>query len=65
MARFQRKLAGVRVPHYVACCRKLTETTPEGTRRPSSLNLRALRKGSSADIASPGGSRFCEEKKTD
>lgn len=39
MARFQRKLAGVWIPHYVACCRKETETTPEGVRRPSLLNL--------------------------
>jgi S-adenosylmethionine-diacylgycerolhomoserine-N-methlytransferase len=65
MARFQRKLAGVRIPHYVACCRKLTVTTSEGTRRPSTVNLKALGRGFSEDSNSPGGSLFCEEKKTD
>jgi len=49
MARFQRKLAGVWIPHYVACCRKGTITTPEGFRRPSMQDLSAL----------------SEEKKTD
>jgi len=39
MARFQRKLAGVSIPHYVACCRKATATTPDGKRRPSVLDL--------------------------
>jgi S-adenosylmethionine-diacylgycerolhomoserine-N-methlytransferase len=38
-ARFQRKLAGVSIPHYVACCRKGTITTPEGYRRPSMQDL--------------------------
>jgi len=42
MARFQRKLAGVWIPHYVACCRKGTITTPEGIRRPSYKDLTAV-----------------------
>jgi ubiquinone/menaquinone biosynthesis C-methylase UbiE len=41
IARFQRKLAGVSIPHYVACCRKGTFTTPEGFRRPSVQDLKA------------------------
>ena len=49
MARFQRKLCGVYIPHYVACCRKETITMSDGKRRPSML-----------DLASMG-----EEKKTD
>lgn len=35
IARFQRKLAGVSIPHYAACCRKATVTLPDGMRRPS------------------------------
>jgi S-adenosylmethionine-diacylglycerol 3-amino-3-carboxypropyl transferase len=42
MARFQRKLAGVWIPHYVMCCRKETITTSNGLRRPSASNLMAL-----------------------
>lgn len=42
MARFQRKLAGVWIPHYVMCCRKETITTSKGLRRPSTSNLMAL-----------------------
>jgi ubiquinone/menaquinone biosynthesis C-methylase UbiE len=49
LARNQFKLAGVWIPHYVACCRKGTITTPEGKRRPSFVNLK--------DVG--------EEKKTD
>jgi len=49
MARFQRKLAGVSIPHYVACCRKLTVTTSDGIRRLSHPDLTAV----------------CEEKKMD
>ena len=41
VARFQRKLAGVSIPHYVACCRKGTITAPDGLRRPSEVNLAA------------------------
>ena len=41
MARFQKKLAGVRIPHYVACCRKNTVTNSEGFRRPSMQDLKA------------------------
>lgn len=40
VARFQRKLAKVWIPHYVACCRNGTITTPEGFRRPSSFDLK-------------------------
>ncbi|GKZ01476.1 hypothetical protein MPSEU_001098200 [Mayamaea pseudoterrestris] len=29
-ARFQRKLAGVLIPHHVTCCRRMTVTTPQG-----------------------------------
>ena len=42
MARFQRKLAGVWIPHYVMCCRKETITTSKGLRRPSASNLMVL-----------------------
>ena len=42
MARFQRKLAKVSIPHYVACCRKGTITTPDGFRRPSMQDLSAM-----------------------
>ena len=38
-ARFQRDLMGVAIPHYVACCRKGTITTPTGHRRPSAVDL--------------------------
>ena len=48
-ARFQRKLAGVWIPHCVTCCRKGTITTPEGYRRPSVQDL----------------SQYGEEKKLD
>jgi ubiquinone/menaquinone biosynthesis C-methylase UbiE len=41
VARFQRPLAGVSIPHYVACCRKGTVTSPEGLRRPSVQDLTA------------------------
>lgn len=49
VARFQRKLAGVSIPHYVACCRKGTITTSKGVRRPSVQDLPA----------------YSEEKKTE
>jgi hypothetical protein len=39
VARFQKKLAGVNIPHYVACCRKGTITMPDGFRRPSMPDL--------------------------
>ena len=40
LARFQRKLMKVSIPHYVACCRKNTETLPgTGHRRPSYQDL--------------------------
>lgn len=39
VARFKRKLAGVSIPHYVACCRKATTTFPDGQRRPSSQDF--------------------------
>jgi len=39
VARFQKKLAKVSIPHYVACCRKGTITTPQGIRRPSYNDL--------------------------
>jgi ubiquinone/menaquinone biosynthesis C-methylase UbiE len=42
VARFQRKLAGVWIPHYVACCRKGTVTMPDGFRRMSEPDLSAL-----------------------
>jgi len=38
-ARMQRKLAGVWIPHYVACARKGTITMPNGFRRPSVPDL--------------------------
>merc|ERR1712176_184078 len=38
-ARFQRGLLGVKIPHYVACCSKCTETTTTGQRRPSVNDL--------------------------
>lgn len=41
-ARFQKKLMKVPIPHYVACCRKGTITTPEGFRRPSKTDLTSL-----------------------
>lgn len=49
MARFQRKLAGVSIPHYVACCRKGTITTPEGFRRPSMIDLKAVTEEKKSD----------------
>ena len=39
LARFQRKLAKVSIPHYVMCCRKGTETLATGVRRPSFVDL--------------------------
>lgn len=42
LARFQRKLAGVWIPHYVMSCRKGTITTAQGYRRPSMLDLKTL-----------------------
>lgn len=42
MARFQKKLMKVSIPHYVACCRKGTITTLDGFRRPSEKDLTAL-----------------------
>mmetsp|Transcript_14651 Transcript_14651/g.35686 ORF Transcript_14651/g.35686 Transcript_14651/m.35686 type:complete len:746 (+) Transcript_14651:3378-5615(+) len=39
VARMQKKLAGVYIPHYVACCRKGTITMPDGFRRPSMPDL--------------------------
>jgi S-adenosylmethionine-diacylgycerolhomoserine-N-methlytransferase len=43
VARFQKKLAGVRIPHYVVCGRKETVTAKDGTRRPSSTDLTQLK----------------------
>jgi S-adenosylmethionine-diacylgycerolhomoserine-N-methlytransferase len=51
VSRLQRKLAGVWIPHYVACCRKGTITTPDGRR---------LSHSSSSDL-----DKHCEEKKMD
>ena len=45
VARFQKKLAGVRIPHYVACLRKETITTKEGIRKPSATDLKTLASG--------------------
>jgi S-adenosylmethionine-diacylglycerol 3-amino-3-carboxypropyl transferase len=42
VARFQRKLLGVSIPHYVACCRKGTITTTEGVRQLSHPDLTAV-----------------------
>jgi ubiquinone/menaquinone biosynthesis C-methylase UbiE len=42
VARMQKKLAGVHIPHYVACCRKGTITMPDGFRRPSVPDLTKL-----------------------
>ena len=39
LARFEKKFLKVSIPHYVACCRKGTITTPEGFRRPSNHDL--------------------------
>jgi ubiquinone/menaquinone biosynthesis C-methylase UbiE len=39
VVRMQKKLAGVRIPHYVTCCRKGTITMPNGFRRPSVPDL--------------------------
>jgi ubiquinone/menaquinone biosynthesis C-methylase UbiE len=52
IARFKRRLAGVNIPHYVACCRRETETLPNGNRRPSAIDLSSM-------------SKFTEEKKMD
>ena len=41
-ARFQRPLAGVKIPHFVGCCRKETMTCSQGLRRPSATNLKDL-----------------------
>lgn len=45
VARFQKKLAGVWIPHYVMCGRKETVTAKDGTRRPSSTDLTQLKIG--------------------
>jgi S-adenosylmethionine-diacylglycerol 3-amino-3-carboxypropyl transferase len=42
VARFQRKLCGVSIPHHVTCCRKETVTCEKGYRRPSNPNLKEL-----------------------
>merc|ERR1712113_1015827 len=39
VVRMQKKLAGVRIPHYVTCCRRGTITMPDGFRRPSVPDL--------------------------
>lgn len=52
--RMQKKLAGVMIPHYVACCRKGTITMPDGFRRSSFSNRSKLSKN---------GSMFVEEEK--
>ena len=52
--RMQKKLAGVMIPHYVACCRKGTITMPDGFRRSSFSDLSKLAKN---------GSAFVEEEK--
>jgi ubiquinone/menaquinone biosynthesis C-methylase UbiE len=52
VARMQRKLAGVWIPHFVSCCRKGTITMPDGFRRPSVPDLSQLNESA-------------EEKKTD
>jgi len=41
-ARMQRRLAGVWIPHYVACARRGTITMPDGFRRPSVPDLSKL-----------------------
>ncbi|VEU41216.1 unnamed protein product [Pseudo-nitzschia multistriata] len=43
--RMQKKLAGVRIPHYVACCRKRTDTLHDGHRRPSFPDFSKLENG--------------------
>ena len=52
VARMQRKLAGVWIPHFVTCCRKGTITMPDGFRR-SVINFEKLTES------------FVEEKKSD
>lgn len=42
VVRIQKKLAGVKIPHYVTCCRKRTITMPDGFRRPSVPDLSSL-----------------------
>ena len=42
VARFQRKLLGVSIPHHVTCCRKGTVTCTNGYRRPSNSNPKEL-----------------------
>jgi S-adenosylmethionine-diacylglycerol 3-amino-3-carboxypropyl transferase len=61
LARFQRKLARVSIPHYVMCCRKGTITTPKGLRRPSMPDLTAALSESTTSDESV----VCEEKKMD
>jgi ubiquinone/menaquinone biosynthesis C-methylase UbiE len=45
MARFQKKLMKVPIPHYVMCCRIGTLTTPDGFRRPSQQDLSSIANG--------------------
>jgi ubiquinone/menaquinone biosynthesis C-methylase UbiE len=45
LARFEKKFLKVSIPHYVACCRKGTITTPEGFRRPSHHDLTKMSNG--------------------
>jgi ubiquinone/menaquinone biosynthesis C-methylase UbiE len=52
VARMQKKLMRVNIPHYVACARKGTITMPDGFRRPSVPDLTKL-------------AGFAEEKKQD
>lgn len=61
LARFQRKLAKVSIPHYVACCRKNTETLPgTGQRRPSYQDLSKADGNETATATTPSQ----EEKKS-
>jgi S-adenosylmethionine-diacylglycerol 3-amino-3-carboxypropyl transferase len=45
VARFQKKLAGVSIPHYVVCARKATTTALDGTRSPSVQDFSKLKGG--------------------
>ena len=45
VARFQKKLFRVWIPHYVMCGRKETVTAKDGTRHPSSTDLTQLKHG--------------------
>jgi hypothetical protein len=42
VARFQRTLCGVSIPHHVTCCRKQTATCEKGYRRLSNPDLKEL-----------------------